>query len=126
MKVESSYIYIKNLRLHSFHGVLPQERLTGNDYILNLRAKYPVDSAMITDRVEDTLNYATMCDMVTEEMTKPSALIENAAYRICKRLFKDMPKIESVDISITKVNPPMGADSDGAGIELHLINDKTI
>jgi len=126
MKVESSYIYIKNLRLHSFHGVLPQERLTGNDYILNLRVKYPVGSALISDRVEDTLNYATVCDMITVEMTKPSALIENAAYRICKRLFKDMPKIESVDISITKVNPPMEADCDGAGIELHLINDKTI
>lgn len=126
MKVKSSYIYIKNLRLHSFHGVLPQERLTGNDYILNLRVKYPVDSAMISDRVEDTLNYATMCDVITEEMAIPSALIENAAFRICKRLFNDMPKIESVDISLTKVNPPMGADCDGAGVKLHLINDKTI
>lgn len=126
MKVKSSYIYIKNLRLHSFHGVLPQERLTGNDYILNLRVKYPVDSAMISDRVEDTLNYATMCDVITEEMEIPSALIENAAFRICKRLFNDMPKIESVDISLTKVNPPMGADCDGSGVKLHLINDKTI
>ena len=36
-----------------------------------------------------------------------------------------MPEIESLDITVAKANPPMGADLDSASVELHLINDKT-
>ena len=35
------------------------------------------------------------------------------------------PNDSSIDLKLVKLNPPMGADSDGAGVELHLINDKT-
>jgi dihydroneopterin aldolase len=126
MTIGKSYIYIKNLRVHSYHGVLPQERLTGNDYILNLRVEYPVDSAMKSDDVKDTANYATICNLINEEMEQQSCLIENVAYRIGKRLFGEMPEIRTLDIKLMKVNPPMSVDCDGAGIELHLINDKTI
>ncbi len=124
MVVESSYIYIKNLRLRSFHGVMPQERLTGNDYILNLRVKYPVDTAMLSDDVKDTVNYATVYSLVKDEMNIESNLIENVAYRIGRRLFDEIPEISALDIRLMKVNPPFGGDCEGAGIELHLINDK--
>jgi dihydroneopterin aldolase len=33
--------------------------------------------------------------------------------------------VTTVDLTLTKENPPMGADCDGASVELHLINDKT-
>ncbi len=32
MKLMSSKIYLRNVRFHAFHGVLPQERIVGNDY----------------------------------------------------------------------------------------------
>ena len=41
------------------------------------------------------------------------------------KLFSDFPEIQKLQLSITKVNPPMGADSDGAGVEVVLTNDKT-
>ena len=57
MKLGSSYITINGLRFHAYHGVLPQERLTGNDYLINLRVRCSIEKAMHTDSVEDTLNY---------------------------------------------------------------------
>jgi dihydroneopterin aldolase len=33
--------------------------------------------------------------------------------------------VEAVDVTLTKENPPMGANCGGAGVELHLINNKT-
>ena len=35
------------------------------------------------------------------------------------------PQVTGVDVTLTKLNPPMGADCAGASVELHLINDKT-
>ena len=51
--------------------------------------------------------------------------LEHTAYRIAEAIIKVFPDIESIDLNLTKINPPMGADCSGAGIELHLINEKT-
>ena len=121
----SSKIYLRNVRFHAFHGVLPQEGIVGNDYLVNLVLDYDFSSAMQTDELQGTLNYAEVYQKVREEMVVPSKLLEHVAGRIAHRLFSDFPEIQKLQLSITKVNPPMGADSDGAGVEVVLTNDKT-
>ena len=125
MKLMSSKIYLRNVRFHAFHGVLPQERIVGNDYLVNLVLDYDFSSAIQTDELQGTLNYAEVYQKVREEMVVPSKLLEHVAGRIAHRLFSDFPEIQKLQLSITKVNPPMGADSDGAGVEVVLTNDKT-
>lgn len=125
MKLMSSKIYLRNVRFHAFHGVLSQERIVGNDYLVNLVLDYDFSSAMQTDELQGTLNYAEVYQKVREEMAVPSKLLEHVAGRIAHRLFSDFPEIQKLQLSITKVNPPMGADSDGAGVEVVLTNDKT-
>lgn len=125
MKLMSSKIYLRNVRFHAFHGVLPQEGIVGNDYLVNLVLDYDFSSAMQTDKLQGTLNYAEVYQKVREEMAVPSKLLEYVAGRIGHRLFSDFPEIQKLQLSITKVNPPMGADSDGAGVEVVLTNDKT-
>ena len=125
MKLMSSKIYLRNVRFHAFHGVLSQEGIVGNDYLVNLVLDYDFSSAMQTDDLQETLNYAEVYQKVREEMAVPSKLLEHVAGRIAHRLFSDFPEIQKLQLSITKVNPPMGADSDGAGVEVVLTNDKT-
>ena len=125
MKLMSSKIYLRNVRFHAFHGVLPQEGIVGNDYLVNLVLDYDFSSAMKTDDLQGTLNYAEVYQKVREEMAVPSKLLEHVAGSIAPRLFSDFPEIQKLQLSITKVNPPMGADSDGAGVEVVLTNDKT-
>lgn len=125
MKLMGSKIYLRNVRFHAFHGVLPQEGIVGNDYLVNLVLDYDFSSAMKTDDLQGTLNYAEVYQKVREEMAVPSKLLEHMAGRIAHRLFSDFPEIQKLQLSITKVNPPMGADSDGTGVEVVLTNDKT-
>lgn len=125
MKMSKSYILLRRLRYHAFHGVMEQERTVGNDYEVSLRIKYNIAKAMVSDEVEDTVNYAEVSALVDREMRVPSKLLEHVAGRIGERLFQNFPQIEELELHIIKVNPPMGADCDGAGIEIHLINDKT-
>lgn len=125
MRLKESFVSLDGLRFHAFHGVLPQERTVGNDYVVDVRAGYDVSSACVSDDVADTLNYARMFDIVKTEMAEPSKLLERVAWRIGEKLMAEFPAIMSLTIRLTKQNPPMGACGDGATVELHLINDKT-
>ena len=125
MKLQSSYIYLRDLHFHAYHGVEPQERKVGNDYLLSLRLQYPIDAAMLSDNVLDTVNYADVYRIAEQEMQVPSNLRERVAYRMADRIFRRFAFVEAVDIQLTKLNPPMGTNQGGAGVEVHLINDKT-
>ena len=124
MKIQSSYIFLRNLRFHAFHGMLPQESVTGNDYLVNVRIKFPLSDVFQTDCIADTIRYADAYECIRREMEKTSQLLEHVAGRMGKCLIDSYPVIEEVDIEIMKINPPMGADCDGAGVELHLTNGK--
>lgn len=121
-----SKIYLKNVRFHAYHGVLLQETQVGNDYVVNLDVSYDFSRAMETDELAGTLNYAELYELVKQEMGIPSKLLEHVAGRIGKRLFAEYPTIQKIQLAITKVNPPFGADCDGAGVEVVLTNDKTL
>lgn len=123
MKLQDSKIVLKNLRFHSFHGVLSQERIVGNDYVVTLHIAYNIGKAMASDDVKDTLNYAEVFHAVSEEMAIPSALIEHVAGRIGKRLLTQFTGIQELNLQILKTNPPMGADCDGAGVEATFVNE---
>ena len=121
MQVQT-YIRIEKLRVRAFHGVLPQERQVGGDFLVTLRIGYPWQQAMESDDVADTLDYAAVYRLVHSEMAVPSQLLEHVAGRIVQALLQQFPAISSIDLWLTKVTPPMGADCDGAGVEIHLEN----
>ena len=119
MRLTSSYIALRRVRFHAFHGVMPQERQVGGDYLVSLRVGYPLEQAMKSDAVEDTLNYATLYALVEREMLQTSNLLEHVAGRIADAVVEAFPEVRSIDLTLTKQNPPMGADCDGAGVEIH-------
>lgn len=125
MIVESSYITLREVRFHAFHGVMPQERKVGADFTVTLRVKADLGRPVFSDNVDDTLNYAALYEVLKREMAQPSRLLEHIAGRIGQAVFDSFPQVETVDVMLTKLNPPMGADSAGAAVELHLINNKT-
>lgn len=121
MKITSSFISLDNIRFHANHGVLEQERITGGDFTVSVRVGYPLSVAADSDNVEDTLNYASLYELIKREMQKPSRLLEHVAGRIGESIFSAFPKAENAMVRITKQNPPMGGSMDGASVELHLI-----
>ena len=111
-------------RFHAYHGVLPQEQEVGQDFLVSVRCGLNVTAAMEHDMVEVTLDYGQLYRLIEREMAKPSQLVEHVAGRIGRAVFETFPDLTSLDLSITKLNPPIGGDCAGAGVELHLINDK--
>ncbi len=126
MKIKDSYIELQDVRFHAFHGVMPQEGRVGADFLVSVRVGIAFEKAMQSDDVEDTLNYAALYQLVQRDMAVPPKLLEHVAGRIVKAIVKAFPDVTSIDLKLTKLNPPMGADCAGASVEIHLINDKTI
>ena len=120
MQLESGYISLKGLRFYAFHGALPQEKRVGGDFVVSLRVGYPLAEAMQSDRLADTLDYAALYALVKKEMQQPSALLEHVAGRMADAIGKAFPQVCSLDLELTKLNPPMGADCEGASVEIHL------
>jgi dihydroneopterin aldolase len=118
MKIESSYIFLKDLIFFARHGVAEQERIVGNEFRVQLRLKVDFSKAAESDELEGTVSYADVFEAVKSEMDIPSKLLEHVAMRISRRLLNDFPLIEVVEIKLEKRNPPMGADIDSAGVEM--------
>nr|WP_325289112.1 dihydroneopterin aldolase [uncultured Bacteroides sp.] len=116
----TSYILLENIRFFAYHGVAPQETTVGNEFIVSLRLKTDITRAIESDDVADTVNYAEIHQAVKEEMDIPSKLLEHVAGRIVLRLFNDFPTVECIDLKLSKRNPPMGADIETAGVEVHV------
>lgn len=126
MQCTDSVVFLRNIRLYAFHGVMEQERRVGGWFVVHVRVHYNnIVKACETDDVDDTLNYAVLLDIVRKEMRQPSCLLEHVVGRIGQSVFSRYPAVDAVDVSVVKENPPMGSSLHGAGVELHLINDKS-
>lgn len=124
MEIISSEIFIRDMLVHAPIGVIEQERVVGNDIIISLSASYPVAKAMLSDDVSNTLNYADVAFAVRNIAQKPTKLLERLVHNIADELFRRWPAIEALDITATKVTPPISLEIKGAGVHLRFINSK--
>ena len=121
MQATPMYIRLEGMKFYAYHGVLPQEKLVGANYYIDLKLKTDFSRAAETDELEGTVNYADIHSAVKEEMQITSQLLEHVCQRIARRIFHDFPTIETIDISLFKENPPMGACAQRIGVEAYYI-----
>lgn len=124
MEITEHRITLHRVRIYAYHGVLPQERLVGGWYEVSVAVDYPFQKALETDSVDDTLNYASLLEIVKKEMEVQSNLLEHVAGRICHSVIAAFPETLHVSVELTKQNPPMGGDTAGASVLLGMNNSK--
>ena len=111
MTIEQSCIELRHLTFHSHHGVLPEERLLGNTFTVNLTLEADISHAIASDELSGTINYAEAYEVVKREMDIPSQLLEHVCGRIGTSLLDHFPTLRRVKVCVIKHNPPI----DGAG-----------
>ena len=112
-------IFLNNIRLHARHGVMLQEQSVGAEFLVTIEAETNNEQSTLTDELSDTVSYAEMSEVVREEMSTPSKLLEHAAGRIVRRLLEEFPTLIRVSVRLTKLSPPIvGLQCDGAGTEI--------
>lgn len=114
----NSKIIIEDLRIYAYHGVLPEEKIIGTWYLVNLEITTDLWNAVESDALSSTLNYAEINDIIHREMAIPSKLMEHVGGRILNTVYQNYPGITFLKIKITKTNPPMKGEMKGVSIEL--------
>lgn len=114
----SSKILLENLKIYAYHGVLPEETLTGTYYLLNVELHADLWKASESDDLLDTINYAEINAIIHEEMKIPSKLLEHVIGRIINRLGQEFERLIYVRVKLTKTNPPMQGEMDGVSVEM--------
>ena len=109
MNIVKQTISLSGLRFFAYHGAEVQEAVAGAWYRVDVDICADVRSAMDSDSLKDTVNYAAVAAIIKQQMEIPSKLIENVAGRIATELdgcFGD--KIQSINLRVVKENPPVG------------------
>jgi len=111
-------VALEGLEFHAFHGVYPHERESGNWFEVDIAVETDFSSAAFQDDLAGTVNYETLFRIVKEEMDKPSKLLEKVAGKIIEDILNELPVVQSVDIKISKVNPPIGGKCKRATVQV--------
>lgn len=100
-------IELTGMEFHAFHGCLPEERRDGNLFVVDFSCDYDISEAAVSDRLEDTLDYSFIYDIVAREMAVPGNLLEHVAGRIAAGISTAFPELEHFSVKISKRNPPV-------------------
>lgn len=118
-------IQLHNLEFYAYHGLLPQERVVGGHYRVDVEFSLtPPLRALTEDVIDDTVNYAEVYALIRQQMEQPVNLLEHLAHRITKGLYAQFPQIQTVKLSVTKVTPPIsGIACEGASFCLQSVRE---
>lgn len=112
-----SKIILEDIKIHANHGVLLEEALIGNYYIINAEFHADLEKASESDDLNDTINYAEINDIIHQQMAIRSELLEHVIGRIINKIEKAFPQITFIKIKLTKTKPPMRGEMNGVSLE---------
>ena len=115
----SDRIILEGMRFYGFHGVNPEERVLGQEYLVDLTVELDLGNAGRSDRLDDTISYARIYRAVREVMEgEPRNLLEAAAQSIADRVLSEFP-VDSVVVRVKKPHPPIrGSVIESATVEI--------
>ncbi|WP_350286729.1 dihydroneopterin aldolase [uncultured Croceitalea sp.] len=111
-------IRLNNIRVHAQHGCLKEESIIGSDYRVDLEISANLTEPSESDRLNDTVDYVHLNNIVKEEMTIKSKLLEHVAKRILDRIFSEIPLVVGAEVTVSKINPPIGGDVESVAVIL--------
>jgi 7,8-dihydroneopterin aldolase/epimerase/oxygenase len=116
--VESVTIEISSLSLYTHHGVSEAEREVGQRLMFDLRLELGESDATLTDRVEDTVDYGEVCQLVALLAVQRShRTLERLCSTIADRLLADY-ELEAVWVKATKPEPPIPLTVEEVSVEV--------
>ena len=109
-------IEVTGLSLYTHHGVTAAEREVGQRLVLDLRMEVGECDATVTDLVEDTVDYAAVCERVALVAQQRSyKTLERLCSAVADRLLADFAA-EEVWVKATKPEPPIPLPVDEASV----------
>ena len=111
-------VELRGLSLYTHHGVSDAEQEVGQRVEFDVTFDVPDCDAVLTDRVEDTIDYAVVADIVALAATERSyRTLERLAHVIGERLIERYSS-ERVRVRATKPEPPLPLAIEEVAVEV--------
>ena len=111
-------VEITGLSLYTHHGVEEAEREVGQRLVLNLSFELGDCDAVVTDRLEDTIDYADVCQQVALAAQERSyKTLERLCSAVADRMI-DRYGAEAVTVRASKPEPPIPLPVEEVSVEV--------
>jgi 7,8-dihydroneopterin aldolase/epimerase/oxygenase len=111
-------IEVTGLSLYTRHGVSEAERELGQRLVFDVSFELDDCDATLTDRVEDTVDYADVCEQVALAAQERSyRTLERLCTAVAERL-ADRYGVESVRVKAAKPEPPIALPVEEVSVEV--------
>jgi dihydroneopterin aldolase len=115
---EAVTIEITGLSLYTHHGVSVAEREVGQRLVVDVRLELGESDATATDAIEDTVDYAEVCQLIALVAQQRShKTLERLCSTIANRLLADYD-VEAVWVKASKPEPPIALTVDEVSVEV--------
>jgi len=109
---------LRGISIYTHHGVSDAEQEVGQRLEFDLSFDVPDCDAVLTDRIEDTVDYGDVCDIVALAATERSyRTLERLAQVVGERLIERYG-CESVRVRAAKPEPPLPLSIQEVGVEV--------
>ena len=112
-------IMIDSLEIFANHGVLKEENVLGQKFVIDAVLFCDTRRAGITDNIENSVNYAEVCKLIEREMQSSTFnLIEAAAERIAEQILLEYEAVREVTVTVKKPWAPILMSVDTVKVEI--------
>jgi len=113
-------IKLDKVKFHDYHGVYSGEPMVGGEFEVNLEVEYD-DGGTNFDKLEDTISYVDLVELVKARMNVPTHLLEKVGKLVLDDIFHKFPFVKSSRISIFKLQPPIPQFQGRVGISMNRV-----
>lgn len=100
-------ITLTGLVVHGYHGVFPEEKRDGHDFVLDVTLWLDLTAAAAGDDLRRTVHYGELAQLAADIVTGPSRdLIETVAADIADAVMARYP-VHAVEVTVHKPSAPI-------------------
>lgn len=99
-------IHLQNIRLRAGHGIHPEEKILGNEFLADITIRYLPQQVPVL-HLSETIDYAEVYDLVVRLMAIPTPLLETVVTNMARAILVEFPRAEEVAVSLQKLHPPI-------------------
>lgn len=104
---EHDVIHLRGLEFYSYHGVLPEEQVLGQRFLIDMDLFTNFRQAGSSDQVDDTIHYGEVYQVIRACVTEGRyLLIERLAEEIAQRVLRQF-SCESIRVEVHKPQAPI-------------------
>ncbi|HVM27047.1 MAG TPA: dihydroneopterin aldolase [Mycobacteriales bacterium] len=109
-------VRLTGLRVRGFHGVFPEERRDGQDFVVDVALSVDTRAAAAADDLSLTVDYGVLAERLAEVVAgEPVDLLETLATRLAESCLQEVA-VRSAEVTVHKPQAPVSVPFDDVSV----------